>query len=836
MPDDPRKDNLTDVIFDYEALPTSSPLTHPIIRGGTDPVAERNQPDKYFERPDELRIGTTGLVINNILSSANGVSVRWKYPIFPTSVYHDLGIEIGVNPLTPASVAYELRVLEGTFSEDDVNNPRTFGTSGSSQQSLQQAFPGTIVYEKFANLSRPAEPIWLTKPASGQVDLPDGILENGKNYTAILRHLFWTQAFDPDETRFEHYLSQYSLATFSINETPTVGNPRANGKKSATISSQDKIALSFAVSDRDGPRTMYKVNVITEDTGFYFTSGWIAHYETASANIEIEYQLPLSGLQAGIRYYWGVDLQDGLCTVVAGEPLDYFTINSAPDITSLKANGNELLYGNEPRIGNEDVEISWEFNDDESGDQEAYVLVLSSGGEEFLNTGIVRSNASSVVIPELPDGKTIIVSLKVKDSVEFGTEATGRVLTNSSPRIVGLLVDGKPNPRDVLTATPVISWTFVDNNKEDTQSAFRIQVANDDALSNLAWDTGEVAGASFSVTYGSTGSPIVVPEVLVHGILYHFRVSVSDGISWSDYSVGFFAVNRAPGNPLLVSPSAGSYSGTVNVQWTAVTDPDGDEVTYVVEITNQRAFDSGWELLAGPLDSSITSYEMDVSRIPAGTNYGVRVIAGDGFAESDPRIGGTSPRFEISNHAPNTPIVTSPSESETASKALRIEWVESDPVDVDNDPVVYDVWVTANSSDENPIWNLVASVSEGETRCLVDVSQYPDGTDYKVRMQALDSKGQAGDYRYSGKFIVVNSVAISDFERLEGSLYVGSNDGRIFRARETIWQVDEDWSGQREEPSFDLFVSGTPQAKIADGKLTISPVPGTTYLLRHSEK
>jgi len=544
-------------------------------------------------------------------------------------------------------------------------------------------------------------------------------------------------------------------------------------------------------------------------------------------------------LQPNVNYYWKVDLQDGLSTVIAEDPLDYFRINSFPIITSLKANENELIYGNTspPRIGNEDVEISWEFSDDDADDQEAYVLVLSAGGEEFLNTGIVRSNSTSVIVPELPDGKEITVSLKVKDAIEFGVEATGIFTTNSSPRIVSLLIDGKTNPGNVSTTTPVISWTFIDNNKEDIQSAFRIQVSTDDSLFTyfqLVWDTGEVPGSTFSVTYGTTGSPVIAPQTLVHGILYHVRVYVSDGISWSDYAKGFFVVNSSPENPTLISPSAGSYSGIVNVEWMPVTDPDGDNITYTIELTKERAFDSGWELLDGPFNEPLTSYELDVSKIPAGTNYGVRVIASDGYADSDPRVGGTSPRFEILNHAPNTPIVIYPSESETISKVLKIEWVESTPVDVDNDSVFYNIWISANSSDEKPIWNLIASISEGESKYLTDISQYSDGTDYKIRIQAVDSKGQVGEFHYSEKFIIVNSVAISDFESLEGSLYVGSNDGRIFRARETIWQVDEDWSQQKTTSPFDLFISGNPQTKVADGKLTISPVPGSTYLLRHS--
>jgi hypothetical protein len=848
MPDDPRTDPLLDVIFDYEHLPTVSPRKYPVIRGSGDSAREQNQPDKSFQRPINLRVNIPGKVIGRIISSPNDLFITWLYPELSPSIYGDLGIELGINPLTPASVAFEARILNGRFHEDDINNLSVYGVSSSGQQQYsQQRFPGPVVFETFVNLAPPSDPIWLSKPASGRVDVTNGILEEGNEYTAIVRHLFWTQAFDPLETSFEHYLSQYSIITFKVNSIPVATNLRVNGLKNPTIKSDDEIEVSFMVSENDGPELSYMIEVGRRlepsnefDPSGMFNSGEISTNLSNIENVEIKYKLSRrEDFAWGIDYYWRVVLGDGFAYGDPTDATDMFRINSLIFARSLKINDNELIFGDVPTIDNEAATLSWELSDPDDEAQRAYSLILSSDGEEFLNTGIVRSNLSSVVLPDLPLDKRIDVSIRFKDGLEFGPDAMGSFVTNARPNIIDLLVDGKSNPGDVASFTPTISWAFEDNNPLDTQQYFQIQVARDDVFSDLVWDTGQVSGATSSVIYGSTPSPIIDAEVLLHGVLYHVRVKLSDGVSWSEYAIAFFSVNTAPGNPTLTVPAAGAYSGLLDITWLPADplDGDGDDVTYVIEITSERSFDRGWSLLVGPLDGSETSYSLDLSSIPAGNNYGIRIIASDGFAESDPSSGGTSPRFTILNHPPETPVIIVPAEDDQVSTVMKVEWVEADPVDIDGDSVIYEADITSNYSSESADWTPLFTAVEGKSKLFIDVSEFADGLDYAIRIRAIDDKGEAGNYSVVGPFTISNSISIADFEKVSGILYLGSTDGRIFRANETIWQIDEDWSNQqRGKVPFEIFTRGTPQVNESGGKLEIAPSPGSTYLLRHSDQ
>lgn len=846
MPDDPRTDPLLDVIFDYESLPTSSPREHPVIRGSGDSAREQNQPDKSFQRPTNLRINIPGKVVGRLISSPDDLFITWSYPELTPSIYGELGIELGINPLTPASVAFEARILEGRFYEEDINNLSVFGVSSSGQQQYsQQRFPGPVVFETFVNLAPPSEPIWLSSPASGRVDVTNGILDEGREYTAIVRHLFWTQAFDASETRFEHYLSQYSLITFRVNSVPVATNLRVNGLKNPTVKSDDELEVSFMVSGNDGPELSYLIETGRRlepgnefDAGGMFNSGEVSTRVSNIDNVEIKYKLSRKDFTEGIDYYWRVTLGDGLAYGDPTDATDMFRINSLISISSLKIDGNELIFGDVPTIDNESATLSWEVLDQDEDEQRAYVLVLSSEGDEFLNTGIVRSGLSSVVLPDLPLDKRIDVSIRIKDGLEFGPDATGSFVTNARPNIIDLIVDGKVNPGDVASSVPTMSWTFEDNNPLDAQQYFQVQVARDDDFADLAWDTGQVAGATSSVAYGSTPSPDMAAEPLVHGILYHVRARVSDGVSWSEYAIGFFSINTAPGNLLLTAPSAGAYSGMLDITWSPADplDADGDDITYVIEITSDRSFDRGWSLLAGPLDGSETSFALDLDSIPAGNNYGIRVVASDGFAESNPSLGGTSPRFTVLNHPPETPALIVPAEDDLINTVMKVEWVEADPVDLDGDSVIYEADITDNYSSESADWTPLFTAAEGKSKLFIDVSEFADGLDYAIRIRAVDDKGEAGEYSVAGPFTISNSISIADFEKVSGILYLGSTDGRIFRANETIWQVDEDWSNQRGKAPFEVFTRGTPQVNESGGKLTIDPSPGSTYLLRHSDK
>jgi hypothetical protein len=405
---------------------------------------------------------------------------------------------------------------------------------------------------------------------------------------------------------------------------------------------------------------------------------------------------------------------------------------------------------------------------------------------------------------------------------------------------------GKENPVDVVTTTPTFSWDFVDKDGSG-QSAFRLQVATDSNFSSLAWDTGVVNAAATSVAYGSTPGPLVGPLPLSHaGGTYFARVQVSDGISFSAMpsvdagdagSMGFFSINTVPGDPTLTAPAGGAYAGPIEVTWLPASpeDADGDEVYYVVEATASFSSNKGWSQIAGPLPSPATSFTWDVSSVKSGDDYAVRVIATDQYSQSNPGNGGTSERLTILNHAPAMPDLVRPFAGAVASVSTLVEWVEADPPDVDGDSVTYTLEMTRDFSVAEPTWERIGLFPAGTSKYSLRVDGFDDGVHYNVRVKATDEHGASSGYSYSGEFTVSNSLMAQDFQRVNGELYIGTSDGRVYKASDPFWQVDENWASGSGTASFEEFMAGNPVVQVKDGKLVISAPAGSTYLLRQQK-
>ena len=226
------------------------------------------------------------------------------------------------------------------------------------------------------------------------------------------------------------------------------------------------------------------------------------------------------------------------------------------------------------------------------------------------------------------------------------------------------------------------------------------------------------------------------------------------------------------------------------------------------------------------------SYTWDISAVKSGSNYGVRVIASDYFSSSDPSVGGTSARFTILNHAPNTPVFTLPKVGDVANTIIREEWAEADPVDVDGDQTNYVVEITRDITATTVLWESVGIFPQGTTRIFANSSTLPDGDNYRLRIKAVDSKGAEGATNESPTFSVSNKVYVNDFEVHKGRLYLGCSDGRLLRVKETMWQLEEDFSSSSSLGRFQEFSSGKPYIKIENGTLLISTLPGETFVLR----
>lgn len=771
-------------------------------------------------------------IINGLVPDTTGVFVTWTYP-----VSDDLFVHV--------AVGYQFQLVEGTFSNEEM-----------------QGFipPGPVSFEQIVNLKTQVDPnnryINLTGGTNGRVDIPSSTMQGGVSYTARVRALVFSELGAGTSSGQYFKYTQWGSVNFRINSIPAALNLRVNGVVNPSrIQSSSGVLFSFSFVDPDGPLYLYKIQIgTTPGIGFVpniWDSGLISGGNSFGTK---DFTLNYAGtpLQQNVVYYWRVDVQDGLSDGGFTSGNDSFSINAPPLVQSITVNGNETLYNSNPTVGNTAPVLSWLFVDSEGDPQRAYNLevvqidALDNNQQPFeiLQTGDVFSSASTLTLPDLPAGGTIQVNLKVKDGIEFSRIFTGIFSSNAQPQVVNFLIDGRSNPGDVGTSTPGFSWTFLDDTPGDIQRQFRIQVATNDSFATLLWDSGPITSFSNSVIYGVTPSPVVAPAVLTHGNYYFVQVQVSDGISFSDYQGGFFAINTKPNSPTLLTPSAGAFSGLMNISWMEASplDADGDTVTYTLEMTSRRSSNQGWEYLAGPYVAGTTFFVLDLSNIKAGNDYGVRVIANDGFVDSDPTLG-TSPinsvglGFTILNHPPFTPIFLTPMVGQDpVSSVLKAEWLENSPVDIDGDSVYYILELTRNAIAATPAYETLGVFEEGSTRTFVDVSSLPDGSIYGLRITAYDDKGGVGAAVLSPTFAVLNTPAITDFETLGTNLYASTSDGRVFKATESIWQLEENFESDDSLKSFTTFISGNPIIGTQNGNLLINSPAGATFILKVGPK
>jgi len=190
--------------------------------------------------------------------------------------------------------------------------------------------------------------------------------------------------------------------------------------------------------------------------------------------------------------------------------------------------------------------------------------------------------------------------------------------------------------------------------------------------------------------------------------------------------------NRPPSTPTLVSPTNNKLciDNALVFEWNASTDPDGDPVKYQLQIATDNQFTQ----IAHDFNN-LTSTSKSVS-LDKGIAYYWKVKAKDDKnAESD--FSSTYQFYTegegVSNHLPFAPVIVSPSLDATISSGnTTLEWTAND---VDNDPLVFDVYLDNNSS--NPASIMVAENQVANTFSATLES----GKDYYWKVVVKDGKG-----------------------------------------------------------------------------------------------
>ncbi|MEM7108652.1 MAG: fibronectin type III domain-containing protein, partial [Bacteroidota bacterium] len=171
--------------------------------------------------------------------------------------------------------------------------------------------------------------------------------------------------------------------------------------------------------------------------------------------------------------------------------------------------------------------------------------------------------------------------------------------------------------------------------------------------------------------------------------------------------------NNNPGPFSAIVSDITATSATVN--WTASTDPDGDNVTYSVAVEGQTLF------------SGLTVTSANITGLDAGTTYNGVVTAEDGNDDE------TTATFSFTttdamNSNPESFIVTV---SDITTNTAGLSWTAAN--DPDGDNVTYKVLLAGSE------------ITSGETGLDFNLTGLAPGTDYQGRVIAEDGNGGSSE-------------------------------------------------------------------------------------------
>ena len=177
--------------------------------------------------------------------------------------------------------------------------------------------------------------------------------------------------------------------------------------------------------------------------------------------------------------------------------------------------------------------------------------------------------------------------------------------------------------------------------------------------------------------------------------------------------------NQAPSTPTTIYPANNELciDNAVNFQWNASTDPEGDAITYTIEVSENSAFSS----ITHTQTTSSTSLSISLNK---GISFYWRVTAKDSkdlSSDASSSNGFYTEGEGVSNYAPFSPVLVAPTLGVTVTAdSVTLMWT-ADDVDT-TDTLTYDVYFGT----ENPPTNTVSSNLEATsyTATLSALSTY----------------------------------------------------------------------------------------------------------------
>lgn len=188
-------------------------------------------------------------------------------------------------------------------------------------------------------------------------------------------------------------------------------------------------------------------------------------------------------------------------------------------------------------------------------------------------------------------------------------------------------------------------------------------------------------------------------------------------------------VNNPPPTPAMVYPGNNELciDNAVTFSWNAVTDPNGDAVTYKFDV----ALDQGFSSIQHSISSASTSHTLSLEK---GVAYYWRILARDSKGAESAYA--TAHQFYTegegdSNHLPFAPILVAPALNSVVTDAsVSLSWTASD---VDGDPLTFDVYFESGNT---PTQKVAENISENSYTVSVSGS-----SNYSWKVVVKDDKG-----------------------------------------------------------------------------------------------
>lgn len=344
-----------------------------------------------------------------------------------------------------------------------------------------------------------------------------------------------------------------------------------------------------------------------------------------------------------------------------------------------------------------------------------------------------------------------------------------------------MLVNGQKSCTNV-SGLPRFSWDM-----PSLQSGYQLKVFADSLAKEPHWDSGMVESSGTSMEYPSQAAP------LVHGRVYYVSLKTWDEHGDSRSDATFFAINRVPHAPKIVEPRNPVERDDLKVSWVSDRDPDGDDLTFFVELEGTSL---DYSKSIGPVSS--WNISLSPHEVPPGW-FRVRVRACDEFSYSE-WSAWTEFRF---SSKPMPAWFVRPLDSSAAVDCVEAEW----DFEADQDKGVCYVLELVSPAGDN--WHMGAFSGKS---ARLDLSGVPEGNGFKFRITPYSSDGRAGDSTLSSPFSVLASSSFSCSASFAGAIYLGTTNGKIVSARMPYWNEELDLSsgegfessssGKANRPSF----------------------------------